>query len=103
MSKKASDITILTQDERGILYYPDGTIVRGEYRIGKIQTIILPNPQLRKENVLEEIINNHSQLVRWDANAILISDWNPDTQFQREERKNCSCYAVQFYNIPLRY
>ena len=62
---------------------------------GKIITVKVPNPIIDPSSVIDYI--SRSSIPKM-ANAFVVSDFNPDTQFI-ENGKQYSAYAVLFYSI----
>ncbi|GEM_PF-3482931 len=90
----------LTQDEDGTIKSQDGEPINTyhSWPVGKLITHVVENPCLDVSQVVDEMIERNSPLVPRDANAYVVSDFNPDTQAIRN-RRTTSVYAVQFYSI----
>jgi len=84
----------LIQDDDGVLYTFDGRLITEFTAKGKLKTIRVQNPA-SLDSIVKDIEKYCSSIPKY-ANAVLVSDFNPDTQFVKDE-KAFSCYAIQFY------
>ena len=85
----------LIQDN-GNLRRKDGTHIYWDVRVGDIMTLTLKNPVVDIEKEINELVARKSTIIPRGANAYVVSTFNADTQFVREE-KSFSVYALQFY------
>lgn len=95
----------LIQDGEAGIFYPNGNIIYSKEitPLGKIKTIVVKNPCNIKEHI-DELTARDSTIIPKNANAYLVSDWNPDTQhIRKDDSKNkgeiYSVFAIQFYYV----
>jgi len=63
----------------------------------KIRTLVVKNPCLDLHEEVQRRAKENSTFIPSNANCYVISEFNPDTQHQKEG-KMYSVYAIQFYN-----
>ncbi len=90
----------LTQDEFGRLNRKDGSRLHyeGFILVGKLKTFVVKHPCLDTSNVIDELIEQDPTFVPYYANAYVATDFNSDTQFERNGKMYLT-YAIQFYNV----
>ena len=91
----------LIQEETGSLCTKDRTQIFGWYEksLGKIQTLVVQNPCLDINRVINELAEQDSLFIPHGANAYVASDFNGSTNHIREDGKQWSVYAIQFYRL----
>lgn len=94
----------LTQDAEGSISRIDESYIsqRVIYRRGKMQTLVLQNPESPDSFIKN--LSDDSAFIPSRANAYLASEFNPDTQHIRKPKEDkrekiFSVYAIQFYKI----
>lgn len=93
-------IRLFQKDDSSILRSNDGYGFLSLKPIGKIMTLVRQNPS-SPEQVVEDMVKEHSILIPKKAVAYTISDFNGGTQkiVEYEGREiTLSVYALQFYS-----
>ncbi len=91
----------LTQNNSGILHRSNGEKIPPQNAVtkGKIKTIVDSSPY-NIDELIKAMTKKDSIIIPEGANAYVVSDWNPDTQFIKKTDFGSffrSVFAVQFY------
>lgn len=96
----------LFQSEEGHVYHKRNDSINCDtkmFKQGKIKILVVEHPCVEISDLIDSMAEKDSKFIPNYANAYIVSEYSPDTQFLRKSESGAekfySVYAIQFYHV----